>query len=201
MIEHGDPQASVVIMSLPVRDLSAREHSHAAPRSLAVHKVASATAAATRNELLLLWALLAWYTAVVTPYLATTSSHVWSNALLFSLIVGTGMVSNAFSAQRDGVALRSWATANPFLVLRFYATPFAVSSYSGVVAGDPDRFAAIFPRESSALIPACLLAAGVPACAAVVHAFVRAPRPPAQAEATKLLHAGAAAVALPAPPR
>ena len=201
-----DDTPTVVLVPQPARDVSAREHARAVadarppPGIVVLPSLRDRVRAATRPELLLLWALLTWYITVVTPYLPSTPSHVWTNALMFCLAVGTGMNMNAFSGQQ-GVALSEWLLRNPSLVLRFYATPFAVSSYSGVAADDPSRFAAIFPRDAARLVPACLLSAGVPMCLAALHAWLPSPAGAAQkpAETTKLLDTGAA-VAPPQPP-
>ena len=47
-------------------------------------------------------------------------------------------------------------------IARFFIVPFLVSSYSGTVAFDPSKFAAVFPKSASVWVPALVTALCVP---------------------------------------
>ena len=120
-----------------------------------------AMVAALRPALLPQWALLSWYIVIISFHAASAPAHTWWNALVVACIVGSILNFNSYSAVVDTPFL-TWIRGCPFAVTRFYAIPFCVSSYSGVVASSGDSaFVSIFPRNPDTLLWAVSSCAGV----------------------------------------
>ncbi len=88
---------------------------------------------------LILWCYFAWYLTVLFFYFDPNLS-LWLTSLGLGLIVGFSLYTNARSSSKGVVALEKWQT------IRFFLTPFCVSSFSALVKGQ--GFFLIFPSRT-----------------------------------------------------
>jgi hypothetical protein len=75
-----------------------------------------------------LWCYLIWYASVLLLYF-DGSPLLWLNSLGISLIVGTALYLSTAHSGRTVLHLGRWQ------VLRFYMTPFCVSSFAALIKG------------------------------------------------------------------
>lgn len=80
-----------------------------------------------QSGLVILWMFLVWYLVMVVTHFEA-SPRLWLNALGMSLFVGTALM---LSVHHGGRASREF-----WRVLRLYAIPFCVSSFSALVRDD-----------------------------------------------------------------
>ena len=122
-----------------------------------------------------LWCMMAWFVAVValTANVVNVPTSAWVSAVIMCLIVGSVLNVNAFASQ-GAQALLPWARDRPLTVLRFYAIPLCISSYSATVAhAEPTVFWYVFPREAGTLGAACGCVGGTLAFVVAIRLMLR----------------------------
>lgn len=82
----------------------------------------------------ILWCYLIWYLVVVFFYF-DHNIHIWLNSLGISLVIGIGLILSVSPA--GGAKLGHWQ------VMRLFAMPFCVSSFSALIKDQ--RFIFIMP--------------------------------------------------------
>ena len=86
----------------------------------------------------ILWCYFIWYVVIVARYF-DPSPAIWLSAAGIATVVGYSLYINAASAGRDSVTLNRWQ------IVRFFMTPFCVSSYSALIKGRD--FLLLFPKN------------------------------------------------------
>jgi len=97
----------------------------------------------------ILWCYFIWWAVVAVQYF-DPSPRVWLTALGLSVIVGIALTLNAKSGM-PGTRLQPWPT------LRFFITPFCVSSFAALVK-DRGFFLIFSPRREEMLAAAGMCA-------------------------------------------
>jgi len=105
----------------------------------------------------LLWCYLLWYGFAAFRYF-DPSPRLWASSLGLSLIIGTGLYVSTAYAEGKRRPLGFWP------VLRFYLTPFCVSSFAALIKDH--GFVLIFHPDLASNVTAFALCAGF--CALVV---------------------------------
>ena len=103
------------------------------------------------NTRLILWCYFIWYLAVLVRYF-DPNPQLWLTSLGLAALVGFALYTNARSSDKADMQLERWQT------IRFFLTPFCVSSFSALVKGK-GFFLTFSPRMEENLIAAvaCLL--------------------------------------------
>lgn len=82
----------------------------------------------------------------------------WRQNGIYRLVTRSTNAFVAFQSSRTpSPTLLPYFQSQPFSIMRFFISPYCVSSYSGVASSNPGHFISIVPTDVSILIPTILV--------------------------------------------